>query len=58
MKTKKQVVSEMIDLTQEDIYKMEIVRDYQETLKAAEQVGAAKKRIEDMTNQLNWLKEQ
>jgi len=61
MKTKKQVIKEMIDNHQEDLYKMEIVRDYQSTIEtpqAREQVNSAKKRIEDITKQMEWLKQQ
>lgn len=59
MKTKKQVVEEMIASNQEEIYKMEIVRDFQSLLdntQAKEQVAAAIQRIDLMTKQIEWLK--
>lgn len=59
MKTKKQIVEEKIALNQEEIYAMEIVRDFNTGIdnpEARVQVDAANDKIKKAEVQITWLK--
>lgn len=60
MKTKKEVVQEIINSTQEEIYRLEVVRDFNSVAENAEakvQVDAAITKIKKNEIQIEWLKE-
>lgn len=60
MKTKKEVIQEMIDMNHEEIFRMEIVRDFNVKSDANEakiQVDAANEKIKKCEVQLTFLNE-
>jgi hypothetical protein len=54
--TKADVIKEKLELLQEDMFRMELVRDYNLSKKEQVEADAAVKRIDDITAQMTWLK--
>lgn len=60
MKTKKEIVQELVDSSQEEIFRLEVVRDFNASVDNAEakvQVDAANTKIKKNEVQISWLKE-
>jgi outer membrane protein TolC len=60
MKTKKEIVQSLIDSNQEEIFRLEVVRDFNTSVEVAEakiQVDAANEQIKKNELQVAWLKE-
>lgn len=60
MKTKKQIVEDLINSNQEEIYRLEIVRDFNtasDHQEAKVQVDAANEKIKKAEIQISWLKD-
>lgn len=61
-RTKQEIIEEKITLCTEDIYRMELVRDFNasatESKAAQTEVAKANDRIKDLELQVEWLKTQ